>query len=95
VGASLPAFVGLSLEPFAEVARIHVRENQTAAAFDPRQFYGSDQIWSVSVGAKLSFGMSHMRMGRYGVATTESSSVKMGGMDMSGMKMSAMDSAHD
>lgn len=95
VSASLHGVAGLSLEPFAEVARIHVAEDQTPAAFDPRQFYGSNRIWSVSVGAKLSFGMAHMRMGKYGVASTESSSVKMGGMDMPGMKMGAMDPTHD
>ena len=47
------------------------------------------------MGAKLSLGMAHMRMGRYGAASTESSSAKMGGMDMPGMKMGAMDSTHD
>jgi hypothetical protein len=93
--ASLPAFARLSLEPFAEVARIHVAEDRKPAAFDPRQFYGSNRIWSISVGAKLSFGMAHMRMGRYGAASSESSSGKMGGMDMPGMKMGAMDSNHD
>ena len=93
--ASLHAFGGLSLEPFAEVARIHVAGDQTPAAFDPRQLYGSNRIWSVSLGAKLSFGMAHMRMGRYGAASTESSSAKMGGMDMPGMKMGAMESTHD
>jgi hypothetical protein len=93
--ASLPTIGGLSMEPFAEVARIHVAEDQTPAAFDPRQFYGSNRIWSLSLGAKLSFGMAHMRMGRYGAATTESSSMRMNGMDMPGMKMSGMDSPDD
>jgi hypothetical protein len=93
--ASIQALAGLSLEPFAEVARVHVTEDRTPAAFDPRQFYGSNRVWSVSVGAKLSFGMAHMRMGRYGAAITESSSVKMGGMGMPDMKMGAMDSLHD
>jgi len=92
LAASLPTFAGLSLDPFAEVARIHVAENQTPAAFDPRQFYGSNRIWSLSLGAKLSFGMAHMRMGRYGAASTESSSMRMDGMDMPGMKMGGMDS---
>lgn len=95
VAASVHTLASLSLEPFAEVARIHVAEDQTPAAFDPRQFYGSNRIWSVSVGAKLSFGMAHMRMGRYGAASAESSTVKMDGMDMPGMKMSAMDSPRD
>jgi hypothetical protein len=95
VSASFRGGANLSIEPFAEVARIHVAEDQTPAAFDPRQFYGSTRMWSVSVGAKLALGMAHMRMGRYGAASTESSRVKMGGMDMSGMKMGAMDSTHD
>ena len=94
VAVSLQAGRGFSLEPFAEVARIHVAEDRTPATFNPIQFYGSSQIWSLSVGAKLSFGMAHMRMGRYGVASTERSSTKMGGMDMPGMKMDAMDGSH-
>jgi hypothetical protein len=95
LAASLPTIAGLSLDPFAEVARIHVAERQMPAAFDPRQFYGSNRMWSISLGAKLSFGMAHMRMGRYGAATTESSSMKMDGMDMPGMKMGGMDSPDD
>jgi hypothetical protein len=95
LAASLPTIAGLSLEPFAEIARIHVAENQTPAAFDPRQFYGSSRIWSMSLGAKLSFGMAHMRMGRYGAGSTESSRMKMDGMDMPGMKMRGMDSPDD
>ena len=95
VAASLWPFGGLSFEPFAEFARIHVAQNQTPATFDPRQFYGSNRMWSVSVGAKLSLGMAHMRMGRYGAAIPESSSIKMPGMDMPGMKMGPMDSSHD
>jgi hypothetical protein len=56
------------------------------AGFDPRQFYGASTIWSLSAGAKLSFDMRHMRMGRYGAATTEQRGMMMkmkdGGMDM-------------
>jgi hypothetical protein len=74
-----------TIEPFAEVARARVSPTLRPSGFDPRQFYGSDRIWSVSVGAKLAFGMSHMRMGRYGVATTRKPDAKMGGMKMEGM----------
>jgi hypothetical protein len=77
----------LSLEPFAELARIRVSPTLKPTGFDPRQFYGSDRMWSVSLGAKLAFGMSHMRMGRYGVATIENPDAKMGGMNMPGMTM--------
>jgi hypothetical protein len=75
----------LSVEPFVELARAHVSETLRPSGFDPGQFYGSDRIWSVSLGAKLAFGMSHMRMGRYGVAVAKKPDVKMGGMNMRDM----------
>ena len=74
-----------TIEPFAEVARAHVSETLRPSGFDPRQFYGSDRIWSVSLGAKLALGMSHMRMGRYGVAIPQKPDSKMGGMKMEDM----------
>ena len=75
----------LQLEPFVEVARARVSPTLRTSGFDPRLFYGSSRIWSLSAGMKISFGMSHMRMGRYGAALTESTSRKMGGMKMPGM----------
>ena len=77
--------MGLTLEPFTEVARIRFSPTLKPAGFDPAQFYGSNRIWSLSVGAKLAFGMSHMRMGRYGVATAEKHDKTMGGMKMDEM----------
>lgn len=74
-----------SVEPFTEVARAHVSPTLQPSGFDPRQFYGSDHIWSLSVGAKVSFGMSHMRMGRYGVAIAKKPAAEMGGMKMGDM----------
>ena len=74
-----------SIEPFAELARARVSATLQPSGFDPRQFYGSDRIWSVSIGAKLAFGMSHMRMGRYGVAIPGKPESKMGGMKMEDM----------
>jgi len=67
------------------VARADVSPTLRPSGFDPRQFYGSDRIWSVSVGARLAFGMSQMRMGRYGVAATRKPDAKMGGMKMEDM----------
>ena len=87
LAASLPEARGITLEPFTEVARIRFTPTLKPAGFDPAQFYGANRIWSVSVGAKLAFGMSHMRMGRYGVATTEKHDKKMDGMKMDGMHM--------
>ena len=85
LAAALPVAKALTLEPFTEVARIRFSPTLKPAGFDPAQFYGARRIWSVSAGAKLAFGMTHMRMGRYGVATTEKRDVKMGGMKMEGM----------
>lgn len=75
----------LSVTPFAEVARARFAPTLRPSGFDPRQFYGADRIWSISVGARVSFGMAHMRMGRYGVAVTESPQMEMKGMHMPGM----------
>jgi hypothetical protein len=83
--ASLVNGRAFTLEPFAEVARAHVSETLRPSGFDPRQFYGSDRIWSVSLGAKLAFGMSHMRMGRYGAAIAATQTAGMGGMKMGDM----------
>jgi hypothetical protein len=74
----------LSLEPFAEVARIRFAPTLKPSGFDPAQFYGSNRIWSLTVGAKLTFGMHHMRMGRYGVATNEKRGMKMEDVHMHG-----------
>jgi len=74
-----------SVEPFVELARARISATLQPSGFDPRQFYGSDRIWSVSIGAKLAFGMSHMRMGRYGVAIPGKPESKMGGMKMEDM----------
>ena len=83
----VPVARTLSFEPFAEVAGIRFTPTLRPSGFDPAQFYGSDRIWSFSLGATLRLGMSHMRMGRYGVATTEMRGMKMDGMKMDGMLM--------
>jgi hypothetical protein len=90
LAVQVPVARTLSFEPFAEVARIRFTPTLRPSGFDPAQFYGSDRIWSFSLGATLRLGMSHMRMGRYGVATTEMRGMKMDGMKMDGMKMDGM-----
>ena len=87
VAAAFPPAKAVSFDPFLEVARIRFSPTLRPSGFDPAQFYGSSRIWSVSIGAKLAFGMSHMRMGRYGVANTERRGMKMGGMKMDDMHM--------
>jgi len=85
IAADLLTTKALSLEPFAEVARARFAPALRPSGFDPRQFYGADRIWSVSLGARVSFGMAHMRMGRYGVAASQSPPMQMHGMDMHDM----------
>ena len=85
VTVSLKGSRSFLAEPFVEVARARVSPTLQPSGFDPRQFYGSSRIWSVSVGAKVALGMTHMRMGRYGVAVAEQPHGKMGGMNMEGM----------
>jgi len=87
LAVQVPVARTLSFEPFAEVARIRFTPTLRPSGFDPAQFYGSDRIWSFSLGATLRLGMSHMRMGRYGVARTELRGMKMDGMKMDGMHM--------
>jgi hypothetical protein len=87
LAVQVPVARTLSFEPFAEVARIRFTPTLRPSGFDPAQFYGSDRIWSFSLGATLRLGMSHMRMGRYGVARTEMRGMKMDGMKMEGMQM--------
>lgn len=58
----------MEFEPFLELAHHRVRETFQPSGFVPAQFYGSDRIWMLSLGARLAFGQLHRRMGRYGVA---------------------------
>ena len=72
----------VSFEPFAEVARARVAPTLQPAGFDPRAFYGSSTIWSLSAGMKIAIGMEHMRMGRYGAAVSPRTMQEMRGMNM-------------
>ena len=84
--ALVPVPRPFTVEPFVEIARVRFTPTINPSGFDPGQFYGADRIWSFSVGATLKVGMKHMRMGRYGVATTEMRGMKMAAMDMDGMQ---------
>lgn len=59
---------GPELRPFAELSYLHAAQREVPSAFDPAGFYGSDRMWSMSAGLRMSWGMRHSRMGRYGVA---------------------------
>ncbi|MDQ3674894.1 MAG: hypothetical protein M3365_11010, partial [Gemmatimonadota bacterium] len=58
----------MGVEPFVEIAHHRARETLRPSGFVPAQFYGSDRIWTFSLGAKLAVGGHHRRMGRYGAA---------------------------
>ncbi|HEU4746979.1 MAG TPA: hypothetical protein VFS56_00650 [Gemmatimonadaceae bacterium] len=68
VAAPFSPGAGAGLAPFAELAFHRVRETLRPSAFVPDQFYGSDRIWTITLGARLTFGAVHQRMGRYGAA---------------------------
>lgn len=55
------------IAPFVEGSMAHVTETADGL-FDPRELYGSQTIWTVSVGARLRAGWHPPRMGRYGAA---------------------------
>jgi hypothetical protein len=58
---------GGRVEPFAEVARLHVRET-TGSIFMPEELYGAARHWQASFGVRVGAGMAHQRVGRYGAA---------------------------
>lgn len=62
-------FRSFAIAPFIEGSMSNVTET-TGGLFDPREFYGSETIWTVSLGARLRAGWHPSRMGRYGVAAT-------------------------
>jgi hypothetical protein len=69
---SLPVGV-LSVAPFVEATFARAEPVEELAAFVPRDFYGSERLWLLSVGARVNLGRRHHRMGRYGVAGDEHS----------------------
>jgi hypothetical protein len=62
---------GVKLAPFIELSRVAARPTAVPAAFDPATFYGRDRITVLSLGARLAVGMTHARVGRYGVAAAQ------------------------
>ena len=58
----------IRMRPFAEGAWLHAQPLRTPTTFVPREFYGSDRMWTLALGARLELGGTHPRMGRYGAA---------------------------
>lgn len=67
-GRELHLFSAVRVEPFVEVSRARVSAVIPSAVFVPREFYGSDRLWSLSAGLRVGAGAHHPRMGRYGAA---------------------------
>lgn len=77
-----------SARPFAELELLRPRAGTPAGIFSAAGRYGSDHLYMASVGVRLSAGMPHDRMGRYGAALPAASS---GMHDMGDMPMHHMD----
>ncbi len=58
----------LNVAPFIEATYARPAQVEELAAFVPRDFYGSENLWLLSVGARVNVGPAVGRMGRYGVA---------------------------
>jgi hypothetical protein len=66
-GFGLPQPVrGLRSEVILELAWAHVTSLE--GVFDPKSFYGRNDLWMASVGLRIAAGAPMHRMGRYGVA---------------------------
>jgi len=67
VGRTLPTG-GLRTMPFIEVSHQRPEPHTRPTLFDPEELYGSSRLWSLNLGIRIGAGLSHARMGRYGVA---------------------------
>jgi hypothetical protein len=57
----------LNVDPFVEATYARPAQVEDLAAFVPRDFYGSENLWLLSLGARVNVGPMPRRMGRYGV----------------------------
>ena len=58
----------LIIAPFVEATYARPETVESLAAFVARDFYGSDRVWLLSLGARVNLGHRAHRMGRYGAA---------------------------
>ena len=70
------------LAPFVEIARQHATPITAGAVFDPKAFYGSNTMWSTTIGLKLTAGMLHRHTGDYGAAARRMAMPMDDGMSM-------------
>ena len=67
-GTNGPRLGVLNVAPFIEATYARPAQVEELAAFVPRDFYGSENLWLLSIGARVKVGSHANRMGRYGVA---------------------------
>jgi hypothetical protein len=70
--AGTAPLAGVRLRPFLEAQLLHARAKEAGGLFQPRAFYGSERMWSLSAGVRVEAGILHARMGRYGAALPRS-----------------------
>jgi hypothetical protein len=72
-GVARPVTLGgraaFRFSPFAEVSALAPSRVVAGATFDPVSFYGGRRLWALTAGVRLGAGVTHGRMGRYGVST--------------------------
>jgi hypothetical protein len=71
VGTTAARIGVLTVAPFVEATYARPAAVESLAAFAPHDFYGSDQLWLLSLGARVNLGHRAHRMGRYGVAAAD------------------------
>jgi hypothetical protein len=67
-GTNGPHLGVVNVAPFIEATYARPAQVDALAAFVPRDFYGSENLWLLSLGARVNVGPHADRMGRYGVA---------------------------
>ena len=67
-GTDRPRVGVVNVAPFIEATYARPAQVEQLAAFVPRDFYGSENLWLLSLGARVNVGPALGRMGRYGVA---------------------------
>lgn len=70
VARGVHLFPRVGVRPFAEITHARATSLILPTVFVPEEFYGSDRMWSLSAGVRLTAGAPHGRMGRYGAART-------------------------
>jgi hypothetical protein len=58
---------GIAIQPLAEISLGRIAQ-VGGGLFDPRQVYGKEEFWSLTLGVRARFGGGVHRMGRYGAA---------------------------